>query len=414
MVWKKNDGKERDKQGRIVKVCGIDGCTYKTGRTTNMKSHKASKHGMEGLWDNDDGKERDKQGRIIRVCGIDGCTYKTGYMVHMKQHKASKHVLSQPAACVDLIDAGDDGEYGIESFFKPPWMSECEYCQKAVRTEMNGMALPGWMNLHLLACPEKPKSPPTTAEPVILDKWGNIVRVCGIAGCTYKTVNTGHMKRHKASKHGIEAVWKNDDGKERDKRGNVIRICGVAGCTYKTGHAVHMKQHKAAKHGIQAVWKNDAGKERDKQGRIVRVCGIAGCTYKGRSEYMRKHQMTKHGIEHVGQWASDPPPHPFAPLTMSEIELSPGSPPTSEPLDPATGTRLYEAYLRANVTYDPLVGSHVAKGDWAASKSDWGDAKLKSAFEMCLTVGGGAGKGTTTSLLYLSPRTRCGTLAGSR
>eukprot|EP00518_Triparma_eleuthera_P000858 CAMPEP_0182458404 /NCGR_PEP_ID=MMETSP1319-20130603/3751_1 /TAXON_ID=172717 /ORGANISM="Bolidomonas pacifica, Strain RCC208" /LENGTH=617 /DNA_ID=CAMNT_0024657085 /DNA_START=30 /DNA_END=1879 /DNA_ORIENTATION=+ len=69
---------------------------------------------------------------------------------------------------------------------------------------------------------------------------------------------------------------------------------------------------------------------------------------------------------------------------MSEISLSPGSPPTSEPVDSATGARLYEAYLQANVTYDPLAGGHVAAGEWAASKSDWGDAKLKSAFEMRL------------------------------
>ena len=39
-----------------------------------------------------------------------------------------------------------------------------------------------------------------------------------------------------------------DDGKERDKRGNIIKVCGIAGCTYKTGNATHMKKHKASKH----------------------------------------------------------------------------------------------------------------------------------------------------------------------
>ena len=72
--------------------------------------------------------------------------------------------------------------------------------------------------------------------------------VCGIDGCTYKVGNTGHMKKHKASKHGIEAVWNTDDGKERDKRGQIIRVCGIDGCTFKTGHTGNMKVHKASKH----------------------------------------------------------------------------------------------------------------------------------------------------------------------
>ena len=86
------------------------------------------------------------------------------------------------------------------------------------------------------------------------DKQGNIIRACGIAGCTYKTGRTGHMKKHKASKHGIEVVWKNDDGKERNKRGQIVRVCGIAGCTYKTGNTATMKRHKAAKHEIDVIW----------------------------------------------------------------------------------------------------------------------------------------------------------------
>ena len=59
--------------------------------------------------------------------------------------------------------------------------------------------------------------------------------MCGIDGCTYKTGNTGHMKRHKGAKHNVVQVWK-DDGKERDKQGQVLRACGIGGCTYRTGH----------------------------------------------------------------------------------------------------------------------------------------------------------------------------------
>ncbi|GMI14350.1 hypothetical protein TrLO_g14242 [Triparma laevis f. longispina] len=44
------------------------------------------------------------------------------------------------------------------------------------------------------------------------------------------------------------------DGVERDKHGEIIRMCGMAGCQYKTGHGQHMKVHKAAKHGINVVW----------------------------------------------------------------------------------------------------------------------------------------------------------------
>ena len=56
------------------------------------------------------------------------------------------------------------------------------------------------------------------------------------------------IKRHKASKHGIEVVWKNDDGKERNKWGNIIKECGIDGCTYKTGLSTDMKRHKVSKH----------------------------------------------------------------------------------------------------------------------------------------------------------------------
>ena len=72
--------------------------------------------------------------------------------------------------------------------------------------------------------------------------------MCGIAGCTFKTGETGNMKRHKATKHGIEVVWKNDDGKERDKFGQIVRVCGIGGCTFKTGSLGNLNRHKAVKH----------------------------------------------------------------------------------------------------------------------------------------------------------------------
>mmetsp|Transcript_14075 Transcript_14075/g.28741 ORF Transcript_14075/g.28741 Transcript_14075/m.28741 type:complete len:82 (+) Transcript_14075:231-476(+) len=54
VVWKNDDGKERDKRGSIIRMCGISGCTYKTENSTNLKNHKASKHGIEAV----DGKDR--------------------------------------------------------------------------------------------------------------------------------------------------------------------------------------------------------------------------------------------------------------------------------------------------------------------------------------------------------------------
>mmetsp|Transcript_14081 Transcript_14081/g.28752 ORF Transcript_14081/g.28752 Transcript_14081/m.28752 type:complete len:106 (+) Transcript_14081:94-411(+) len=51
---REDDGKERDKRGSIIRMCGISGCTYKTENSTNLKNHKASKHGIEAV----DGKDR--------------------------------------------------------------------------------------------------------------------------------------------------------------------------------------------------------------------------------------------------------------------------------------------------------------------------------------------------------------------
>ncbi|GMH98791.1 hypothetical protein TrVE_jg8870 [Triparma verrucosa] len=41
---------------------------------------------------------------------------------------------------------------------------------------------------------------------LVRDKWGNIVRTCGIAGCQYRG-RSSYIKTHKAAKHGIDVVW---------------------------------------------------------------------------------------------------------------------------------------------------------------------------------------------------------------
>ncbi|GMI07494.1 hypothetical protein TrVE_jg8433 [Triparma verrucosa] len=45
------------------------------------------------------------------------------------------------------------------------------------------------------------------ARGLVRDKWGAIIRTCGIAGCQYKTGKMSDMKNHKAAKHGIDVVW---------------------------------------------------------------------------------------------------------------------------------------------------------------------------------------------------------------
>ena len=41
---------------------------------------------------------------------------------------------------------------------------------------------------------------------LVRDKWGKVIRTCGIAGCQYETSTTTSLKRHKAAKHGIDVV----------------------------------------------------------------------------------------------------------------------------------------------------------------------------------------------------------------
>ncbi|GMI05862.1 hypothetical protein TrLO_g2741 [Triparma laevis f. longispina] len=51
--------------------------------------------------------------------------------------------------------------------------------------------------------------------------------------------------------------WRWIENKKWDKRGRIIqphRTCGLAGCEYKTGNSGHMRSHQAVKHGINVDW----------------------------------------------------------------------------------------------------------------------------------------------------------------
>ena len=62
-----------------------------------MNAYKAKKHGMGEYLRKipDDGKERDKQSKLVRLCKIYGCPYKTGIMKPMTGHKADKHNIDE-------------------------------------------------------------------------------------------------------------------------------------------------------------------------------------------------------------------------------------------------------------------------------------------------------------------------------
>ena len=78
-VWK-NDGKERDKLGMIVR--GRDCKIRSKVNMLNIKMHKLTKHEV--------GSE---------VCGINGCAYRTTVKATMRNHKAihEKQIQSQNA-----------------------------------------------------------------------------------------------------------------------------------------------------------------------------------------------------------------------------------------------------------------------------------------------------------------------------
>ena len=53
--------------GTRIRTCGIAGCQYKTGVMSDMKKHKAAKHGINGVHDIDVQKEGEggKKGKIL-------------------------------------------------------------------------------------------------------------------------------------------------------------------------------------------------------------------------------------------------------------------------------------------------------------------------------------------------------------
>ncbi|GMH72678.1 hypothetical protein TrST_g12103 [Triparma strigata] len=100
------------------------------------------------------------------------------------------------------------------------------------------------------------------------DKWGNIIRTCGIAGCQYKTGNTTNMKNHKAAKHGIDVVWFS---------------CDQDGCDYKVKQAGDLKKHKANFHDIDVNWHH---------------CDQDGCDYKAKlAGTLKQHKQMVHDID---------------------------------------------------------------------------------------------------------------------
>ncbi|GMH78356.1 hypothetical protein TrLO_g9995, partial [Triparma laevis f. longispina] len=110
----------------------------------------------------------------------------------------------------------------------------------------------------------------TWVEGVERDKTGrNIIRMCGLPGCQYKTGYTNTMKKHKAAKHGINVVWFSCDqdnceyktkeaGKLKQHKREIHNISVVwyhcVSCDYKTKRASHLKTHNQATHNIGVVW----------------------------------------------------------------------------------------------------------------------------------------------------------------
>ena len=98
----------RDEWGNIIRECGIAGCQYKTGKTSDMKNHKAAKHGIDVVWFSCDQVGCDykaKQAGNIKLhkqmvhdidvqwhhCDQDGCDYKAKQASYLKKHKRRIH-----------------------------------------------------------------------------------------------------------------------------------------------------------------------------------------------------------------------------------------------------------------------------------------------------------------------------------
>ncbi|GMH47578.1 hypothetical protein TrLO_g8197 [Triparma laevis f. longispina] len=83
------------------------------------------------------------------------------------------------------------------------------------------------------------KRPHNWIEGVERDKWGKIIRTCGVACCPYKTGKPDQLKNHKAAKHGINVVWCS---------------CDQDNCDYKAKQASSVKNHKQDIHNIDVGW----------------------------------------------------------------------------------------------------------------------------------------------------------------
>ncbi|GMH55563.1 hypothetical protein TrST_g6466 [Triparma strigata] len=136
------------------------------------------------------------------------------------------------------------------------------------------------------------------ARGLVRDKWGKIIRTCGIAGCQYKTSGTTAMKQHKAAKHGIDVVWFSCDGCEyKAKIGRSLKIhkanvhnidvrwhhCDQDGCDYKAKQAVNLKRHKQHVHDIDVRWHR---------------CDQDSCDYKAKhGGDLKRHKAHVHDID---------------------------------------------------------------------------------------------------------------------
>lgn len=101
------------------------------------------------------------------------------------------------------------------------------------------------------------------------DKFGDIIKTCGVNGCTHRTGNR-NMKRHWSDAHNIDVVW---------------HYCGIGDCKYKAKTFGNAKQHKALVHGLNRKWF---------------YCRINGCEYKTKSHNSFKiHQNYTHDVDVV-------------------------------------------------------------------------------------------------------------------
>ena len=103
-------------------------------------------------------------------------------------------------------------------------------------------------------------------EGVERDKHGEIIRMCGMAGCQYKTGHDQHMKVYKAAKHGINVVWFS---------------CDQDNCDHKSKKATNLKQHKQGIHNISVVWHQ-----------------CDSCNYKAKkASTLKQHKQFTHNID---------------------------------------------------------------------------------------------------------------------